>query len=71
MKSLQFRRRILLPKASRESRLAINENKLDKGRRSRRSDVDSEVAEINAFMTSEKSGDEKPKVEKENGISSY
>ena len=41
---------------------------MDQGEEVGRSDVDSEVAEINAFMTSEKSSDEKPKkVEKENG----
>ena len=40
---------------------------MDQGEEAGRSDVDSEVAEINAFMTSEKSVDEKPKkVEKEN-----
>ncbi|MDA9719031.1 translation initiation factor IF-2 [Betaproteobacteria bacterium] len=44
-----------------------NKNKMDQGEEAGRSNVDSEVAEINAFMTSEKSGDEKPKkVEEEN-----
>ena len=52
---------------SRESRPAITKNKMDQGEEAGRSNVDSEVAEINAFMTSEKSGDEKPKkAEKEN-----
>ena len=56
------------PSTSRESRSAITNNKMDHGEEAGRSNVDSEVAEINAFMTSEKSGDEKPKkAEKENG----
>ena len=53
---------------SRENRSVNTKNKMNQGEEAGRSDVDSEVAEINAFMTSEKSGDEKPKkAEKENG----
>ena len=51
---------------SRENRSANTKNKMDQVEEAGRSNVDSEVAEINAFMTSEKSSDEKPKkVEKE------
>ena len=54
------------PGTSRENRSANNKNKMDLVEEAGRSNVDSEVAEINAFMTSEKSGDEKlKKVEKE------
>ncbi len=53
------------PGTSRENRSANNKNKMDRVEEAGRSNVDSEVAEINAFMTSEKSGDEKlKKVEK-------
>jgi len=51
---------------SKEKRSANTKNKIDLGEDAGRSNVDSEVAEINAFMTSEKSSDEKlKKVEKE------
>ena len=51
---------------SKENRSANTKNKIDQGEEAGRSNVDSEVAEINAFMTSEKSSDEKlKKVEKE------
>ena len=54
------------PGTSKENRSANTKNKMDQGEEAGRSNVDSEVAEINAFMTSEKSSDEKPKkVEKE------
>ena len=54
------------PGTSRENRSANNKNKMDQVEEAGRSNVDSEVAEINAFMTSKKSSDEKPKkVEKE------
>ncbi|MDA9688819.1 translation initiation factor IF-2 [Betaproteobacteria bacterium] len=51
---------------SKDKRSAIAKNTMDQGEEAGRSNVDSEVAEINAFMTSEKSSDEKlKKVEKE------
>ena len=51
---------------SKENRTANTKNKIDLGEEAGRSNVDSEVAEINAFMTSEKSSEEKlKKVEKE------
>ncbi|RZP21824.1 MAG: translation initiation factor IF-2 [Burkholderiaceae bacterium] len=54
------------PGTLKESCSANTKNKIDQGEEAGRSNVDSEVAEINAFMTSEKSSDEKlKKVEKE------
>ena len=50
VKSLQFRRRILPPLVPQgKGHSAITKNKIDQGEEAGRSDVDSEVAEINAF----------------------